>query len=76
MWYRFLSLLIVLATLALVTPSYAADNNDANGDISPAAARALASHDYEQVALALFRRKHLLTSPPSLPNSNASVPKK
>jgi uncharacterized protein YycO len=54
MWYRFLSLLIVLATLSLVTPSYAADDNDANGDISPAAARALASHDYEQVALALF----------------------
>jgi uncharacterized protein YycO len=54
MWYRFLSLLIVLATLTLVTPSYAADDDDANGDISPAAARALASNDYEQVALALF----------------------
>jgi uncharacterized protein YycO len=54
MWYRFLSLLVVLATLSLVTPSYAADNDDANDDVSPAAARALASNDYEQVALALF----------------------
>jgi len=54
MWYRFLSLLVVLATLSLVTPSYAADDNDANDDVSPAAARALASNDYEQVALALF----------------------
>jgi uncharacterized protein YycO len=54
MWYRFLSLLVVLTTLSLVTPSYAADNDDANDDVSPAAARALASNDYEQVALALF----------------------
>jgi uncharacterized protein YycO len=54
MWYRFLSLLIVLATLTLVTPSYAADDDNDTDDISPAAARALASHDYEQVALALF----------------------
>ena len=54
MWYRFLSLLVVLATLSLVTPSYAADDDDANDDVSPAAARALASNDYEQVALALF----------------------
>jgi len=54
MWYRFLSLLVVLATLTLVTPSYAADDDNDTDDISPAAARALASHDYEQVALALF----------------------
>jgi uncharacterized protein YycO len=54
MWYRFLSLLVVLTTLSLVTPSYAADDDDANDDVSPAAARALASNDYEQVALALF----------------------
>ncbi len=54
MWYRFVSLLVLLATLSLVTPSYAADDDDGTNDISPAAARALASNDYEQVALALF----------------------
>ena len=54
MWYRFLSLLVVLATLTLITPSYAADDDDGTDDISPAATHALASNDYEQVALALF----------------------
>jgi len=54
MWYRFLSLLVVLASLSLVTSSYAANDNDVTGNLSPAAARALASNDYEQVALALF----------------------
>jgi uncharacterized protein YycO len=54
MWYRIIIATILLGLLSTVTPSYAASNNDSDDDISPAAAKALASHDYEQVALALF----------------------
>ena len=54
MWYRIIIATILLGLLSTVTPSYAASNDDDADDISPAAAKALASHDYEQVALALF----------------------
>jgi hypothetical protein len=55
MWYRLIIVTILLGILSTVTPSYAASNNDdSDDDISPAAAKALASHDYEQVAMALF----------------------
>ena len=54
MWYRIIIATILLGLLSSFTPSYAASNNDYDDDISPAAAKALASHDYEQVALALF----------------------
>ena len=54
MWYRIIIATILLGLLSTVTPSYAAPNDESDDDISPAAAKALASHDYEQVALALF----------------------
>ncbi len=54
MWYRLIIATILVGLLSSFTPSYAASNDDSDDDISPAAANALASHDYEQVALALF----------------------
>jgi len=54
MWYRIIIATILVGLLSSFTPSYAASNNDSDDDISPAAAKALASHDYEQVAMALF----------------------
>lgn len=46
--------MFMLGLLSTVTPSYAASNDDDSDDISLVATEALASNNYEQVALALF----------------------
>ncbi len=54
MWNRILIATILVGLVSAFTTSYAANSDDSSDDISPAAVKALESHDYEQIALALF----------------------